>query len=198
MAADACTASRAGWHTYANTLLSCPHGECWPMVGGAAGDRARPSDGGLRRSRPRRRWRIHTRSAGDPRALARRSLNLCWRLTLHPSSHGCVSQAGHEFDVVGRHQAVSSRLHLNFASLQSRSPILCAVHATAETPSSCASINLFGKAAARRRTAGFAACRWHLTRFRTAGTTTQARGRASLLFPMAERPPCAASEKSDR
>jgi cobyrinic acid a,c-diamide synthase len=52
----------------------------------------------------------------DPGTPLRGYLNSTWRIESNGQLHGFLAEAGHQFDLVGRYQALASRLQVNFAT----------------------------------------------------------------------------------
>jgi cobyrinic acid a,c-diamide synthase len=94
--------------------IELPDGRRWPMVG------AIPATARLDAT-PTRPAPIEITLANDtwlgPAAGKWRGyLNPRWSLGPSSALCGCAGEAAHQFDVVQRHQAVGSRLHMNFAA----------------------------------------------------------------------------------
>jgi cobyrinic acid a,c-diamide synthase len=106
--------AECGGLAYLCQEIEMPDGHRWPMVGALpATARLDPlpavptpleitlaSDTWLGRSSDRLRGYLNPR----------------WSLTLAPSIARCGREVGHETDVIGRHQAIGSRMYLNFAA----------------------------------------------------------------------------------
>ena len=106
--------AESGGLAYLCQQIELADGQTWPMVGALQATARFEAS-------PAPPTPLELTLAGDtwlgPSPLALRGyLNSRWSVASPAGLQGCCATAGHELDVVGRHRALGSRLHLNFAT----------------------------------------------------------------------------------
>jgi cobyrinic acid a,c-diamide synthase len=106
--------AECGGLAYLCNEIEMPDGQRWPMVG-ALGVTARFHES-IAPPHPAELTLVCDTWLGQSPQHWRGYLTPHWTIAPTGDSDSCVAEAGHELDVIHRHQAVGSRMYLNFAA----------------------------------------------------------------------------------
>jgi cobyrinic acid a,c-diamide synthase len=106
--------AEGGGLAYLCQQIEMPDGERWPMVG------ALPLTAHFHETtaapNPAELTLVADTWLGPSPLSCKGYLNPQWKISPSGAADGCVAETGHELDVVHRHQAVGSRMYLDFAA----------------------------------------------------------------------------------
>ena len=108
--------AECGGLAYLCQQIELADGQTWPMVGALQATARLEAAPAL--AAPLELTLATDTWLGPVSTPVRGYLNSRWSLTSPGGLQRCSATAGHELDLVGRHQAVGSRLHVNFAAQQ--------------------------------------------------------------------------------